>query len=39
MKLTNLTLVNVPISLNHLKTKVDDLDVAKLKTVPMDNKL
>ena len=26
----------VPTSLNNLKTKVDDLDVAKLKTVPVD---
>ena len=25
--------VNVPTSLNNLKTKVDDLDVCKLKTV------
>ena len=25
--------VNVPTSLNNLKTKVDDLDVSKLKTV------
>ena len=28
-------LVNVPTSLNNLKTKVDDLDVGKLKTVPV----
>ena len=25
-------LVNVPTSLNNLKTKVDDLDIGKLKT-------
>ena len=29
-------LVNVPTSLNNLKTKVNDLDVGKLKTVPLD---
>ena len=29
-------LVNDPTSLNNLKTKVDDLDVIKLKTVPVD---
>ena len=29
-------LVNVPTSLNNFKTKVDDLDVGKLKTVPVD---
>ena len=28
-------MVNVPTSLNHLKTKVDDLDVRKLKTFPI----
>ena len=28
-------LVNVPTSLNSLKAKVDDLDVGKLKTVPV----
>ena len=27
---------NVPNSLNNLKTTVDDLDVSKLKTVPVD---
>ena len=27
-----------PTSLNNLKTKVDDLDVTKLKTVPVDFK-
>ena len=33
-------LVNVPTSLNNLKTKVHDLDLVKLKTVPVDwNKL
>ena len=31
-------LVNVSASLNNLKTKVDDLDVAKLKTVSVDLK-
>ena len=28
-------LVNVPTSLNNLETKVGDLDVGKLKTVPV----
>ena len=28
--------MNVPVSLNNLKTKVDDLDVGNLKTVPID---
>ena len=28
-------LVNVPTRLNSLKAKVDDLDVGKLKTVPV----
>ena len=31
-------LVNVPTSLNNLKTKVDDLDDGKLKTVLVDLK-
>ena len=31
-------LINVSTSLNNLKTKVDDLDVSKLKTVPVDLK-
>ena len=31
-------LVNVSTSLNNLKTKEDNLDVAKLKTVPVDLK-
>ena len=31
-------LTNVLASLNNLKTKVDDLDVSKLKTVPVDMK-
>ena len=31
-------LVNLPTSLNNLKTKVDDLDTGKLKTVPVDLK-
>ena len=30
--------MNVPTSLNNLKTKVDDSDVGKLKTVPIDLK-
>ena len=29
---------NVPTSLNNLKAKVDDSDVGKLKTVPVDLK-
>ena len=28
--------MNVPVSLNNLKTKVDDLDVGNLKTVSID---
>ena len=31
-------MVNVPTSLNNLKTNVDDLDVGKLRTVPEDLK-
>ena len=31
-------MVNVPSGLNDLKTKVDDLYVDKLKTVPVDLK-
>ena len=31
-------MTNVPTSLNNLKTEVDDLDVGKLKTVPVDLK-
>ena len=31
-------MVNVPGSFNNLKTKVDDLAVVKLKTVPVDLK-
>ena len=31
-------MVNVPSGLNDLKTKVDDLHVDKLKTVPVDLK-
>ena len=30
--------MNVPNSLNNLKTKVDDLEISKLKTVPIDFK-
>ena len=30
--------MNVPTSLNNLKTKVDDLDTGILKTVPIDLK-
>ena len=29
-------LVNVPTSLNNLKTKLDDLDVGKLRAFPVD---
>ena len=29
-------MVNVPTGLNDLKTKIDDLDVGKLKTVNID---
>ena len=32
-------MVNLPTSLNHLKTNVDDLDVVKLRTVPVDLKI
>ena len=31
-------LVDFPTSLNNLKAKVDDIDVCKLKTVPVDFK-
>ena len=31
-------LTNIPTSLNNIKTKVDDLDVVKLKTFPVDLK-
>ena len=31
-------LVNVPTHLNNLETKIDDLDIGKLKTVPPDLK-
>ena len=31
-------MVNVPTSLNNLGTKVDDLDIGKLKTVSVDLK-
>ena len=34
-----LKLTNVPPSLNNLKTKVDDLNFGKLKTVPLDLKI
>ena len=34
----NKLLNNVPTSLNHLKTKVNNLDVGDLKTVPADLK-
>ena len=37
-KLDIYKLVNVPPSLNHLKTTVDNLDVGKLKTVHVDLK-
>ena len=32
-------LVNIPSSLNNLKTKGDDLDIGELKIVPVDLKL
>ena len=35
-KLDIIKLVNVPASLNNLKTTADDLDVGELKTVPVD---
>ena len=31
-------MINVPTSLDNLKTKLDDLDVGKLKNVPVDLK-
>ena len=31
-------LINDPISLNNIKTNVDELDVGELKTVPIDIK-
>ena len=31
-------MANVPASLNNLKTKIDDLDLGKFKTVPVDLK-
>ena len=31
-------MVNDPTSLNNLKTKIDDLDVCRLKIVPVDLK-
>ena len=31
-------MANIPTSLNNLKTKVDDLNVGKLKTAPIDLK-
>ena len=37
-RLDNNKLVNVSISSNNLKAKVDDLDVVKLKTFPLDLK-
>ena len=37
-KLNIIKLVNVPTCVNNLKTKVDDLDVGELKTVPIDFK-
>ena len=37
-KLDIIKLVNVPASLNNFKTNLDDLDVGKLKTVPVDLK-
>ena len=37
-KLDIAKLVNAPASLNHLKTNVNDVDVGKLKTVPVNLK-
>ena len=37
-KLDIKTMTNVPTSLNNLKTKIDDLDAGKLKTVRVDFK-
>ena len=37
-KIESNKLVNVPTGLNISKTKVDDLDLGKLKTVPIDLK-
>ena len=37
-KLNVFKLVNFTTSLNNLKTEVDDLDVGKLKTVPLESK-
>ena len=37
-KINIIKLVNVPTCVNILKTKVDDLDVGELKTVPIDLK-
>ena len=37
-KLNTNKLVSFPTSLNNLKTKLNDLDVAKLKTVPINLK-
>ena len=31
-------MVNIPTSLNNVKTKVDDLGISKLKTAPVDLK-
>ena len=30
-------MINVPSSLNNLKTKIDDLDISKLKTINVDD--
>ena len=37
-KLDIIKLNNVSIGLNNLKTKVNDLDIGKMKTVPVDLK-
>ena len=34
----NIKLLNVPTSLDDLKTKIDDLDLGKVKTVSLDLK-
>ena len=37
-KLDIAKLINFPVRLSNLKTKVNDLEVGKLKTVPLDFK-
>ena len=38
IRLLGVDTFNVPTSLNNFKTRLDDLDVGKLKTVPVDLK-